>query len=201
MLNKKSIAKHNKTYCEHCVLSVAELTVALGTVDLWPVETAMPRDACVIRLIKHTPHHYPPDAAKPQSAAFRLTDADVEDGKSRNRYPLLSVWDGARIALLDAKANLLRDTKQGTYTGFVLNVAAVEALNVGALNTPVSVHRDPDLRDGVICGDAHGGIQGLHYDKDAPKEEKLRIKNIWAQLADECEKHKDEAPGTRSMPG
>lgn len=162
----------------------------------WPDDTRLPSGRKVIRLVKRIAEHFPPNAEKPLPAAFRITPHDELDGKQRGLQPLFSVWDYLLISIADAKYNLLIESKPGTtaadYVGFYIRVDKIDGIGLGPNDIPVSVHRDPDTREGVRRGHAHAGIQGLYCPDKASKEDKLRIKAIRSQLIDDCERAPDD---------
>lgn len=150
----------------------------------------LPAEAEVVRLVSHIDEHFPPDAEKPLPATFGLTPDDIAEGTSRNRPPLLSVFDIGKTTLPEARAIRAAMARRAgrvpkQMTGFGLKVSDVISIAVPGEQPRLRVIEDPLPAEWGSGAAGHAGIQGLQP-RPSQANEKNKLKEIRRRLVDAC---------------
>ena len=123
----------------------------------WSKQTLLPDDKGVIRIEKKSEliFTYEPH---PPIGLFDVSSEDKEEGKARNKQPILSTWD---ISVpLETLANNRNAESVNHVVAYCFEVGAIHKISVPTGYSPVEVHEDPI--ESVERGGDHSGIQGLH---------------------------------------
>ena len=142
----------------------------------WSEQTLLNDDSEIVRIEKKSELTFTYDP-HPPIGLFDVSSEDKEEGKERNKQPVLSTWD-ISVPLKTLAKN--RNAESVNHVvAYCLEVAAIHEIQVPTGYSPVEVHEDP-IED-VECGGCHSGIQGLHRKHGHKKlvykdtKEKLRL--------------------------
>lgn len=151
-----------------------------GDVELSP-------DAVVLRVIRRSPHCFPPDSTRPGLGAFELSTQDRTDAQARGIAPRLSVFDKAKTKPAEARAFR---TCTGRLPVYGMRVSDVTAISTpGRIPPALAVVPDPLIGNPRPGADGHCGIVGL----DRPVGEPSTVtKSLRSQLADICFLEEDD---------
>lgn len=135
-------------------------------------------DGVVFRLAS-VKNEFPPDSPKLLFIHFELSQNDKAHASKTGQPPLLSVFDGQRTQVPQARAIHGVDRES---IAFGLKVSGIRSVSVPGLR-PLRVVRDP--LEPPLCflpgADGHCGIEGLAR---TPGEDKRLYKELRVRLAD-----------------
>ena len=148
------------------------------------------QSARVFRLVSHTPEHFPSGADKPHPEAFRLTDDDHNDAKTRGIPPLFSVYDASKTTTTQARAIRKAQADETgralpEMTPFELLVSGIRTVSVPRPLAPLDVVSDPEDPKWGPGSEGHSGITGLEGKPGTPNL-KLLLRQLRSDLRDLC---------------